>query len=370
MILTNEKLKEYVADIVSMSKLSLDSFNVTRDNVVGLVDKIGKILTLDTDLRIDKLNKFDGEYLSFGKTIEEWQEDLTMPSQFDASGEGALTPSFPTYRPVFYSYTLGRYKFKKSVPYGNIERAVHNESQFVEVVSMIYKRLEDSVAQYRYALKRDIFGKLAKLAVDTMDTSNATAYAIETAFDVGDIVYNSTNIAVVYQKITATNTKTFAEALADGLLVKLDLVTELAKPSDATSGENFVMQLKKDVEVAGDISQGHSFNGNCLGAVNGLTLITLQGVSPVVDVKTLAGAFHEEKVAIPCEMISVPDFGADAPSKVWAILVDNRGVRLHNTYNATRENPNGDGDFLNIFRHLEHTGYVSRNTFIKVYKSA
>jgi hypothetical protein len=367
MILTYEKLEDYVANLVTLAKLSLDGFSATKDNVVGLVDKIGKILTLDTDYRIDKLAKFSGEFLSFGKTVEEWQQDLEMPSDFDPTGANALSPAFPSYRPVFYSFTLGRKKAKTTVPYGNIERAVHNESQFVEVVSMIYKRLEDTVSQYRYAMKRDILGKIMKLAVDTMDPSNATAYAISTAFNVGDIVKNSNAIAIVFQKIEASNTKTYAQAKADGLVVELDLVTELAKPTDATSGEDFVTQLKKDVEVAGDISQGHSFNGNCLGATRGLTLITLQGVSPVVDVKTLAGAFHEDKVAIPCEMISVVDFGADAPEGAWAILIDNRAMRLHETYNATRENLNGDGDFMNIFRHFEHTGYFSRNTFVKVY---
>ena len=44
-------------------------------------------------------------------------------------------------------------------------------------------------------------------------------------------------------------------------------------------------------------------------------------------------------------------------------------MRLHPTYNATRENPNGDGDFLNVFKHTENTAYISRNTFLKVYKN-
>ena len=65
----------------------------------------------------------------------------------------------------------------------------------------------------------------------------------------------------------------------------------------------------------------------------------------------------------------LPDFG-NTTSSAFAVLLDNRGMRLHNTYNATRDNQNGEGDFLNIFRHTEDTAFASRNTFIKVYKEA
>ena len=37
-------------------------------------------------------------------------------------------------------------------------------------------------------------------------------------------------------------------------------------------------------------------------------------------------------------------------------------------YRAVRENLNGDGDWLNLFFHVEYTCHVSRNTFVKVYK--
>ena len=43
-------------------------------------------------------------------------------------------------------------------------------------------------------------------------------------------------------------------------------------------------------------------------------------------------------------------------------------MRLHNTYMATREDFNGKGDFVNLYRHTEDTATLSRNTFVKVYK--
>ena len=114
-----DELKTKLAGIVTASKLSLATFNVTRDNIVGLVDKIGKIGTIDTVFSIDKLAKFDGEYLSFGKTIEDWYQDLILVSDYDSTGANALAPNDPTYRPVYYSYTLGRKVIKTTIRNNN-----------------------------------------------------------------------------------------------------------------------------------------------------------------------------------------------------------------------------------------------------------
>ena len=109
-----------------------------------------------------------------------------------------------------------------------------------------------------------------------------------------------------------------------------------------------------------------------------MVLLVKQGVIPTLQVDTLAGAFNKEELAVPTDVIVVKDFGSTTVtvgessvdvSKAYAVLVDGRGMRLHNTYNATRSNENGDGDFLNIFRHTEDTPYLSRNTFIKVYEA-
>ena len=89
--LSYEELKEVVKDYVVANKISVDTYEITRDNTAGLLDKIGKIVTIDTTF-VDKLSIFDGEELSFGKTIEEWQEDLILPQDYDSTGAGALSP--------------------------------------------------------------------------------------------------------------------------------------------------------------------------------------------------------------------------------------------------------------------------------------
>lgn len=382
--LSYEELKTYVNGVVTEANLSNASFVETRNNVVGLLDKVGKIVTLDTDYRNDKLNMFDGQYLSYGKIIEEWAQDLIMPTPHDPSGSGALSPSNPTYRPPYYSYSVGKNKVKTTIRNNDLERAVHFNEQLAEIVSMQYKKLEDSMAVFRYQLKREMLGKYCSLCIkesiydDIGGSSDITEYATSTAYSVNDVVCDDdgtpTKVAIFVKAVANTNTKTWAQLVAEGTLIELDLITDIAKPVDTTTGEAFLEQVKGDVEVFSDLNEGHSLNGNSLGATSGLVLILKQGIQNVLDVQTLAGAFNEGRLSTGVETIIVKDFGViedadgnDFSNKVYAVLMDRRGMRLHNTYNATRENLNGDGDFLNIFRHTEDTAYISRNTAIKVY---
>lgn len=374
--LSYAELKASVASYVKANKISVDTFEITRDNTAGLLDKIGKIVTIDTSY-IDKLAIFDGEELSFGKTIEEWQEDLILPQDYDGTGAGALSPHDGTYRPVAYSYTLGRKKIPQTIRDNDLERAVHNIGQYIELISMKSKRIFDSYAMYRYQVKRQMLAVLAEMCEKATASAGAT-YAGETFANNKDYAVNSLvrsassgqNIqyGIVVKPIKSGDFSTFALAVAGGAVVVYDsLVETISVPSDAESGEAFITAVKKAVEQSQDLSEGHSLNGNTLGSAEaGMVLVVKQGVMPEIETKVLAGAFHSDKVAIPAEVVRVKDFGSDT-SGVFAILVDRRGIRLHNTHLAVRENYNGDGEFLNLFHHSEHTAFISRNTFVKVY---
>lgn len=359
-------LKTYVANVVTTAKISNGTFSVTRDNMVALVDKIGKIVTLDTAYQIDKLARFDGEYLSFGKTIEEYQADLIMVQDFDASGSGALSPHVSTFRPNFYSYTLGKKVIKQTIRNNDLERAVHFIEQFNEIVSMMIKRMSDSMAAYRYQVKREMLGKFIGLCLDCYDSS-VTTFVASTAYSVGTLLKSgSGDFGIVVTGIAVADAyANWDAAVASGKLIEYNLVTELAKPVDASTGEAFIEAAKGVVEQLQDISEGNSLNGNTLGAVEGLVLIVKQGILPNLDVNTLAGAFHENRLVLP-DTIVVKDFG-NADDKVYAVIMDARAMRLHNTYRATRENINGDGDFLNLFEHTEDTAWISRNAGIHVF---
>lgn len=366
------QLKSIVASYVAATNISNDTLSVTRDNIVGLADKIGKIQTIQHYFT-DKLEVLTGEDLSFGKTVEEWAIDLILPEAYDSTGASALSRHDQTFRPVYYSFTCGRKMIPMTLPYNNIERAVHNEGQFAEVVAAMTKSLYDSEAMLRYGIKRQALGRLAGMCAYNMDATNATSYSTTGVYSVGTLLKDSGDAGKVFICVkpkTATS-MTWADAKANGYVVENKLVEVKALPVDTSTGEAFIEAVKCDVEIASDFSEGHSLNGATLGATpeDGLILVVKQGVMPNLEVQTLSGAFHEDKVALPVKIVVVPDFG-DLDSKYYAILLDRRGVKVHNTYRAVRENQNGDGDFINYFLHTENTVFVSRNIFVKVYSAS
>lgn len=363
------ELKSAVATYVGSNKVAYASFSDTRNNIVGLLDKIGKILQIDTSF-FDKLAELDGEELSYGKTIEEWYQDLIQAVDFNQDEDGSRAMKFysPTYRPVCYNFSLGKKVIATSIPNNNIERAVHNEGQFVEIIATMSKRLEDSKAVFKYQVKRELLGRLCDLAEGAY--SNATAYAnyADTPTNVveGTFYKQSSNYAVCVKSKTAASGDTWATMVSGGYLIPINFVKEVAVPEDTSTGEAFIKALKNAVEIAQDVSEGYSLNGNTLGAEQGLALYVKQGVMPSLEVDTMAGAFHLEKLSAGVEAKIIKDFGATT-SKAYAILMDNRAVRLHVDYEAVRENFNGAGDFLNLFSHLELTGFISRNAFFTIF---
>ena len=369
------QLKNVVASYVASQKISVETFNETRDNSVGLLDTLGKIYTL-VQVYGDKLDIFDGEDLSFGKTIEEWASDLILPEDFDASGSTTLAPHRSTYRPVSFSYTLGKKTIPQTIDYNDIERAVHNIAQFEEIMVDKTKKVYDSETLFRYAIKRQALGVLASRCVNAMDESDAdvtlatAGTTITGAHAVGQVfAITGVGTFILVKPIASGAGLTGTTAISGGYLIQYDLVTELAKPSTDATGEAFIEQVLADVEVSRDVSEGHSLNGNTLGIHEeaGLVLVMKQGIMPKLKVQTLAGAFNKDELAMPAEIRVVLDFG-DADSSIYAMLVDRRIMRLHNTYRAMRENQNGQGDFLNMFYHTENTVHVSRNCFVRVYK--
>lgn len=369
------ELRAFVASYVDDQQISVESFTETRANSVGLLDTLGKIYTNWQNYR-DKLDLFDGEDLSFGKTIEEWAQDLIEPQSFNASGSNAMAPHNSTYRPVSFSYTLGKVTIPQTIKNNDIERAVHNIAQFSDIIAGKTKALYDSETVFRYNMKRQALGVLAERCIDAKDSSNddvtlaTEGTSITGAHSVNELFYitGNTKMYILVKPIANGAGLTGTTAIAGGYLIELKLVTEIAKPVDDTTGEAFIQQVLEDVEEFSDISEGNSLNGNTLGGNDeaGLVLVVKQKVIPALRVKTIAGAFNKEELALPAQVVVIPDFG-DADSDIYAMLVDRRIMRLHNTYRAVRENMNGEGDFLNYFYHTENTAHVSRNCAVKVY---
>lgn len=296
------------------------AWSASNANFVGLLDKIGKQVTIDGSFN-DKLPELDGDELPLGKTIEEWFIDLTLPTVYSTiATEGAKDeePALPTVEDVAYCYTLGRQKVKTTLPYDNFERGMISAEGAANMAAKILERLQNSYDLTKFAIKKQLLGNAIDKAV--------TAGAVQT----------------------------------------------LAVPTDTATGEAAVKQLKSDIEAAQFAHMGNCLAGsNCLiGASPELVLYVKKGVMPSLEVDTFAGAFNREDLAVPARIKVVDDFGTPTNSSVWAILVDPRGIKLHNGYNAIRSRENADGDFINYVRHFEFTGFISKYAYIKVYKPA
>lgn len=368
---TYEQIKQIANAWVAQNKISNPNFTITRENTVGLLDKIGKILTIE-GVFIDRLGALDGEYLSFGKTIEEYAAMLVQPE--DYSKESSLLENIDVgYLPPYYSYTLGRKKFRTQRFYNDMERAFHNEGEFGEWVALVLKKLYDSVAAFRYSAKKQLLGRLASevydLSVTADDGGTSSEFDPTSQYNVGVGVYedaeNGFNFGIIIKAYDGDATD-WEDAIAKGFISPLNLQTTAAKPTDTATGEAFVKEVKQKVLDASFISQGNSLNGNSIGATEGLLLIVDKSVLPTIEVDVQAGAFHEDKVALPAEIIPVDGFGS--ATNVYAMLIDRRGVKLHDTYRAVRDFVDADNDSIKYIYHLECTAFYSRNTFVHVWE--
>ena len=292
------------------------TWNATTDNLYTAVDKIGKMVMLDGQF-IDKLPELDGDDLPLGKTIEEYFIDLTLPEAYtDINTEGAKNevPALPTVEQCAYNYTLGREKIKTTVPYDNVERAALNQNDAANMIAKILERLGNSYEMFKFQAKKQLLGNAADKAV-------------------------------------AAN-----------------LLTTIAVPTDTATGEAFIKAIKGEVEAASFAHEG-GLNGALIGAAPELVLYIKKGVMPSIEVDTMAGAFNEARLAIPARVKVVDDFGTMTNTGVFALLVDPRGIKLHRGYHAIRTATNADGDFVNYVDHSEHTGFISKNVYIKAFKA-
>lgn len=313
--MTIAQLKAFATAYVTAAKQA-GSWVESRDNLYKALDKIGLMITLSGRFE-DKLPELDGNDLPLGKTIEEYFIDLTLPENFDFenAGENALKPYLPSVENVSYSYTLGRKVIPTTVPYNNVERAAINAEVAGNMIADISAKLAQSYKLYTYACKKQLLGNMA------------------------------------------------AKADAAGLSEVVGAIT------NNTTGEAFIKKVKTDIEGAMFAHEGGLAKALIGGAwSDDLVLYVKKGVMPVIEVDVEAGAFNGTKVALPVRIKVVDDFGDQ--DDVTAMLVDTRGVKLHRGYHAVRTQENAYGDYTNIFDHSEHTGFISKHTFVKVYKNA
>lgn len=313
--MTIAQLKQFATSYVAANKQA-GAWTETRDNLYKALDKIGLMITIDGRFQ-DKLPELDGSELPLGKTIEEYFIDLTLPEDvdFENAGEKALQPYLPSVGDVAYSYTLGKKVIPTTVPFNNVERAATDAGTAGDMIAKIYQRLTNSYSLWTYATKKQLLGNMA--------------------------------------------------ARAD----KAGLSEVVGVIEDTKTGEDFIKKVKSDIEGAMFAHEGGLAKTLIGGAyADDLILYVKKGVMPVIEVDVEAGAFNGTKVALPVQIKVVDDFGDQ--ENITAMLVDTRGVKLHRGYHAVRTQENAYGNFVNVFDHSENTGFISKHTFVKVYKNA
>ena len=312
-------MKTYVA-----AAKQAGAWTKSNDNLIKAVDKIGKTIQIN-GIYTDKLAELEGDNLPLGKTIEEYFIDLTMPETYsDITTEGAKddVPALPAVEDVCYNYTLGRQKVKTTVPFDNLERAFNSDVGAADAITDISAKLQNSVDMTKYQMKKQLLGNVASKALAV-----------------------KASVSDVYKAMPV--------------------------PVDTETSEAFITAIKQAAEDASFAHQG-GLGNRLIGAAPELKLYVKKGVMPIVEVEALAGAFNSDKLALPASVTVVDDFGTitgeTSGKKVYAILIDPRGVKLHEGYNASRYKENADGDFVNYVRHFEETGFISKSTFVRVFE--
>lgn len=316
MALTIQTLKNAAAAYVDATKQLQSNFVPTVDDFTKTVCKIGEMKTLYLP-HVDKLPELSGDNLPFGETIEEFMVNDFLPSDFSyQDGAPKKNATRATFAEAVYSYPMKEQLWELGVPRNQFRRVSLGERSFGDLIASTLSTLDSSANAWNYAAKRQLLG----------------------------------NAALEAAKIAS-------------------LTTAIAKPTDTATGEAFIKAVKECVEVASDMNNGNLAQHTAAAAPS-LTLYIMQGVMPSIEVDTMAGAFNEAKLAIPATVKTVLDFGTASDSGVYAILVDNRAIKLHDDILTVTSDYEGRMDQDNFYRHQKQTGFISKYGYIHVFKNA
>ena len=308
-------LETAAKNYVDATKQLQGTFTPTVDDFTKTVCKIGEMKTLYLP-HIDKLPEMNGDNLPFGETIEEFMVNDFLPETFTyVDGAPKKNAKRATFAEAVYSYALPEQLWELGVPRSQFQRVSLGQRSFTDLVSSTLMTLDSSANAWNYAAKRRLLGNAAKAAV------------------------------------------------AAGL------VSTKAKPDNTADGEQFIKEVKKCVEIASDMNDSNLAKHTAAAAPS-LTLYIKQGVIPSLEVDTMAGAFNKAELAIPAKVKTVLDFGeiSGEDAGVYAILVDDRAIKLHDDILMVTSDYDGRMNQDNFYRHQKQTGFISKYGYIHVFK--
>ena len=323
-------IKTLVNAVIDASLVSQDApFTPDTDDITGLVIKIGKQFMLSSNFESD-LPELEGDRLEFGSTIEEYYVKLAAIAAFkptpgtlyeDVDVNNVATdiwesdigkPSRPDFATVVYSYELAKYQAAQTVDYNKIEHAMIGQNEFSKLIADITKSLYDTIAIYKYMIKKQLLGR----AIDLIG----------------------------------------AEGGGNAQRVKI------AAPSDTSTGEAFVKSVKSYVNKFTKIHDTYNLLGVPVKSqLEDLVLYILEGYEEIIDVGVLAGAFNVGKVSIPVTVKTVEDFGTLAVNTTaYALLVDTRGVKVHTLHETASQEDIGRSEFITYFLNYQPVCHISK----------
>ena len=308
-------LETAAKNYVDATKQLQGTFTPTVDDFTKTVCKIGEMKTLYLP-HIDKLPEMNGDNLPFGETIEEFMVNDFLPETFTyVDGAPKKNAKRATFAEAVYSYPLTEQLWELGVPRSQFQRVSLGQRSFTDLVSSTLMTLDSSANAWNYAAKRRLLGNAAKAAVTA------------------------------------------------------GLVSTKAKPDNTADGEQFIKEVKKCVEIASDMNDSNLAKHTAAAAPS-LTLYIKQGVIPSLEVDTMAGAFNKAELAIPAKVKTVLDFGEieGEDTGVYAILVDDRAIKLHDDILMVTSDYDGRMNQDNFYRHQKQTGFISKYGYIHVFK--
>ena len=312
---TISELEKAAKNYVDATKQLQGTFTPTVDDFTKTVCKIGEMKTLYLP-HIDKLPEMNGDNLPFGETIEEFMVNDFLPETFTyVDGAPKKNAKRATFAEAVYSYALPEQLWELGVPRSQFQRVSLGQRSFTDLVSSTLMTLDSSANAWNYAAKRRLLGNAAKAAVTA------------------------------------------------------GLVSTKAKPDNTADGEQFIKEVKKCVEIASDMNDSNLAKHTAAAAPS-LTLYIKQGVIPSLEVDTMAGAFNKAELAIPAKVKTVLDFGeiSGEDTGVYAILVDDRAIKLHDDILMVTSDYDGRMNQDNFYRHQKQTGFISKYGYIHVFK--
>lgn len=302
-------IKTFVTSVLTNAKIaeSAEDFEAVVNDTTGLVEKCMDQICLN-QIFADKLPNLDGDEKEFGAYIEEYAMGLLVPKAATALVDGqsyGIPYIAPALQGTFHSWKLPEYVVAGSTSYNKYKSSMKDAGAYTAFVSNVLKQMVDSYNQARYEEKKMLLGWAAK------------------------------NVA---EKET------------------------LAKPTSTETGEAFIKAIKNAVEAASfardvTIGEGEAARTVTLGSAEGFTLYLTKEIEASLQVDTLAGAFHSENLSLPCDIKIVDDLGGE---DCYAMLVDNRAIKLFPNRNTVGEDVNAYHDFVTVSRHVIDTPFVSK----------